>query len=181
MYVALYDNVVRNAIFRMSMNEMQMEERHPDEYVYESLAAAMGRRLGVTPPEGARRIRFAARAYDGRREISKVYEHKSLYMIFFDKFWESNFDRCSPRRSEFLHCEEFDRCRASLVDARLHLFGVTSRRPAFANQLAVVHANAIPMKRRRTSEDDVAVLVDVARDIGGDSGWCCRIAGIPPQ
>lgn len=77
-------------------------------------------------------------------------------------FRKSDLDRCTARRSELLHREEFEGCRASLLDVRPVLVVVARRVPAIADQVTVVHANTIAMKGCRASEDQMTVRGVVA-------------------
>ena len=88
------DGVVRETYYRISKNEVQMEprlKRHPDEQVYESIAAVMGRRLGAIPADGPHRLRFAVHGRDGRRRVETVYAPMSIYEVFAERSWESKF------------------------------------------------------------------------------------------
>jgi adenylate cyclase len=89
------DGNVRTTTYRLSLREANALERHPDEYVYESIAAVVGRQLGVLPPDGSQRLRFAVRGKveNGRkvRDIASVYPPLSLYRIFHEPDWESEF------------------------------------------------------------------------------------------
>lgn len=89
------DGIVREAIYRMSMSEAQRNtelERHPDEHIYESLAAVVAREMGGLPPEGPMRLRFAVHGRDGRREAAAVYAPRSLHEIFVPEMWQDNYD-----------------------------------------------------------------------------------------
>jgi adenylate cyclase len=85
------DGVVRQADYRIAANEVNMLERAPGEPVYESLAAAVGRKLGGEVRDGGQRLRFAVREVDGERSLSAAYPPESLYEIFVPELWERNY------------------------------------------------------------------------------------------
>jgi len=91
------DGIIRDAIYRMSLRDAQMDnlERHPDEHVFESLSAAVGRKLGALPPDGPQRLRYVVRGRNlagvKTREIAPIYPPISLYKIFFEETWKGEF------------------------------------------------------------------------------------------
>lgn len=91
------DGIVRESRYRISMQEAQLNdlERHPDEEVYESLAAVVCRTLGALPPDGPKRLRYAVRGKELQgvktRSIENVYAPKSIYGIFDEVIWQDNY------------------------------------------------------------------------------------------
>lgn len=85
------DGMVRQADYRISPNGVNMLPRVPEEPVYDSLAAAVGRKLGASVPDGARRLRYAVGLVEGGRAVSGAYPPKSLYEIFVPELWEKNY------------------------------------------------------------------------------------------
>lgn len=89
------DGNVRETVYRLSLREINNLERHPDEYVYESLAAVIGRKLGASPPEGSKRLRFAVRGKRvgniKERRIENVYAPISFYKLFHEDDWKNEF------------------------------------------------------------------------------------------
>jgi serine/threonine protein kinase/CHASE2 domain-containing sensor protein len=93
-----FDGVVRKAIFRMTLREAQMVEdleRHPDEQVFDSLAGAVGRKMGIEPPDGKVRIRYVVHSTEADDEIpwrvDSVFAPVSLYKIFSEDAWRKDF------------------------------------------------------------------------------------------
>ncbi len=84
------DGVIRVAHFNRTINEANGKPAHPDEPVYESIAAVAARKLGVVPPAGPRRFRLGV---TDESLAANSYEPLSLVTIFTEKEWEKNYQR----------------------------------------------------------------------------------------
>lgn len=85
------DGMIRKADYRITPNGVNMLERTPDEPIYDSLAAAVARKMGTVVPDEAQRLRYAVGLVEGGRGISGAYAPKSLYEIFVPALWEKNY------------------------------------------------------------------------------------------
>lgn len=86
------DGVLRDAQYRISGGEANGVERHRDEPVYDSLAMAVGRKVGAVPPADEGRLRFAVGVNNGQRTAGAAYAPRSLYTIFAEQEWRNQFD-----------------------------------------------------------------------------------------
>jgi len=82
------DGVIRVSRFQRTLSEANGKEAHPDEFVYESLAAVAARKLGKVPPRGAKRFRMGVA--DKSLAVNS-YEPLSLVSIFIEKEWRENY------------------------------------------------------------------------------------------
>jgi adenylate cyclase len=82
------DGVIRYAYFKRTLNEVNGYPAHPDEPVFESLAAVAARKMGGVIPDVPRRFRMGVAS--GGAAINS-YEPLSVASIFSEKEWEANY------------------------------------------------------------------------------------------
>lgn len=124
------DGLLRHAQYRISAGEVNGVDRHRDEPVYDSLAMAVGHKLGAVPPADECRVRFAVGEENDQRTAGAAYAPRSLYTIFTDywsdpdgydegRFFEGKTVMIGPA-AKLLH-DEFPTPSGVVYGAQMHL------------------------------------------------------------
>ena len=82
------DGVIRYAHFQRTLSEANGHPSHPDEPVFESIAAVAARKMGGVVPDEDRRFRMGVRP---KGKAVNSYEPLSVATIFTEKEWENNY------------------------------------------------------------------------------------------
>ncbi|MCP5534730.1 MAG: adenylate/guanylate cyclase domain-containing protein [Akkermansiaceae bacterium] len=81
------DGIVRRADFRMTYSEMNGAYPHPDEPVFDSLAAAAAKKIGVHVPPDRKRFQMALEG----QNASAIYRPSSLHTLFVKEDWDRRY------------------------------------------------------------------------------------------
>lgn len=82
------DGIVRRAHLTKTLSAANGMDEHPDEPVFQSLAAVAAEKLGQSLPDNYQRFRMARLE---KKNVDRVYQARSYYTVFVPEIWESRY------------------------------------------------------------------------------------------